>query len=815
MTVVRRFTLPIPIPLNQTVPAIQFDVEGAEAALRPEVEFCTHLLPAMAQHLPLQLSAPLDSTLNGNTERIMNLLDEWFPTLSPVSIEPGPCVAPPATPPTAPTRTALFFTGGVDSFHTLLRDRELIDALVIVIGFDLQPEQTTLCQQTIAMARDVAAHFGKELVVVTTNLRTHFDTCLGWGKTHGAALAAVSHLLAPSFGRTMISSSFRMDQTHPWGTHPDLDPLWSSSRMSILHRHAHTGRVDKIRELAADPFVLRHLRVCWKNTDDAYNCGRCPKCIRTRFSLDLAGAPPDAAPFATPFDPALLIDIARTLPPESPDHIFIPELAEAFRTAGRTDDTIARALLAAEAALPSRPEVSIPLVLDVGPSVITTDAHRVTLTAPVTCGAVRTELHVSVPMHTPPPRCGDAHAVWFLLQAMRSGCDLRLRDPVSADLLAHLDEAQAIIITLPVFAGLRRIRILADHIEPPLPPPPSGHPYAAAFGGGIDGWCTLLQNRDTVSHILHLHGIDQAFPDPTYKEMVSDWLRQSAERGGVGLIEADTNLRQVLVIELGGRWDETFSMAPYGLAHLLQPMFAGFRLGSDLTYNELQQCYITTKYHPLLAPLLSSSATQIITDGMDQPRHAKAAWLAAHHPWVPPLLQVCTARITSDFRGGRNCGVCEKCLRTLAAFRMCGALELAQPGFDAPFDLTRLATTSIPSGVLGEIRVLYHLAMLNELKTRGTDAPLQQALAGLIARSRAAWPCGPQTSITDPIPHWTASPAWPSWVHDQAAHLLDRALPGADPTLIRNTLNAEVLTLWPTLVRQMIAARIRGNRGPT
>lgn len=813
MTVVSRFALNIPPPLNRPVAAIHFEVDGAEAALSPEVELCVHLIPAMAQGLPLQLSAPLDSVLTGNTARITALLADWFPTLSPVSIEPGPRVATPAPPPPVSTRTALFFTGGVDSFHTLLRDRDTIDALVIVIGFDLQPEQTSLCQQTIAMARNVADHFGKELVVVTTNLRTSFDTHLGWGKTHGAALAAVSHLLAPSFGHTLVSSTFQTDQLYHWGSHPDLDPLWSSSRIRIHHCHVDTGRVDKIRALAAAPFVLRHLRVCWKNTDDAYNCGCCPKCLRTRFALDLAGAPLDAAPFATPFEPSLLIDIARNLPPESPDHLFIPELTEAFREAGRTDDPIARALFTAEAALTPPPSVSAPPVLEVGPSTTTADGHRVTLTAPVTCGTVRTELRVAVPMHTPPPRCGDAHMVWFLLQAMRSGCDLHVRDPVSADLLEHLNQAQDIIVTLPVFAGLKRIRIIAERVETPLPAPPAGHPYAASFGGGIDGWCTVLQNRDTVRHVLHLHGIDQAIPDPVYKETVSRWLKESAERGGVELIEADTNLRQVLVIELGGRWDETFTMAPYGFAHLMQPVIAGIRLGGDLTYNEFQQCHVTTKYHPLLDPLLSSSGTRIMTVGMDQSRHVKAAWLATHHPWVLPLLQVCIARITSNFRGGRNCGACEKCLRTLAAFRMCGALDLAQAAFDAPFDLARLAATSIPPSSVGEIRMIYHLTMLNELKGRGTDLPLQHAFAGLIANSRATWPHGHQASITDPFPRWAASPAWPQWVHDRAEDLLDRALPGADPALIRTALDVDVLSLWPRLVRQSIAAKFRGKQG--
>lgn len=805
-----RVSLPIPHPLNRPVPSVDFTVDGAEGALSPAVELCTFLYPAMAQHLPLQLSAPLPSPLAENTERIMSMLSDWFPSLTPVAIE-APSGVPPTSPRPAATRTALFFTGGVDSFHALLRDRDTIDALVLVIGFDLRPDQTALCAQTIGMLRSVADHFGKQAVVVTTNLRPLFDTCLGWGKTHGAALAAVSHLLAPSFGHAFIASSFRHDQIYPWGTHPDLDPLWSTDTMQIHHRHADTGRVDKIRDIAADPFALRHLRVCWQNTDDTYNCGRCAKCLRTRFALDLAGAPPDAAPFAIPFEPERLIELTARLAPESPDRIFLPEMTAAFRAAGRTDDRVARALFAAEAAIPPLPVTVTTPDLEVGPTRITTADGRVSLATPVEYGAVRTELRIAFPMATPPPRCGDAHAVWFLLQAMRLGADLHLRDPVSSDLLDRLDQAQQFLASHPSFDGLRRIRIRVDQVAPPLPPSSPGHPFAAAFGGGIDGWHTLLRNRDTTRYIVHLHGIDQIVPDPAYKAMVSSWLQDSAHAAGVDLIEIDSNLRQVLVRDLGGRWDEAYAFAPYGLAHLLQPVCAGLRLGGDLSYAELQQCRVATKYNPLLNPLLSSAAVHLINDGMDTYRHEKVAWLAEHHPWVLPRLQVCTSRLTSDFRGGRNCGVCEKCLRTLAALRMCGALDLAQSAFDAPFELDRLIATTIPVSGISEVKITFHLTMLRALKERGTDPELQQALAALVFRSRATWPKGPQASITDAYPRWQASPAWPSFVHDHAEHLLDLALPLADPREVRGGLDAAVLDLWPKLVRQSVARRFRAG----
>jgi hypothetical protein len=48
----------------------------------------------------------------------------------------------------------------------------------------------------------------------------------------------------------------------------------------------HAWRRDqKVRDLAREPLVQRHLRVCWENRAPAGNCGRCVKCLRTALLL--------------------------------------------------------------------------------------------------------------------------------------------------------------------------------------------------------------------------------------------------------------------------------------------------------------------------------------------------------------------------------------------------------------------------------------------------------------------------------------------------------------------------------------------------
>jgi hypothetical protein len=91
-----------------------------------------------------------------------------------------------------------------------------------------------------------------------------------------------------------------------WGTHPGLDPLWSTETLEFVHDSALRGRLPKIALVATNPVARRTLRVCWHNPDDAYNCGRCEKCLRTMAGLVLHEA----------------LDQVETLPPRLDPEAF-------------------------------------------------------------------------------------------------------------------------------------------------------------------------------------------------------------------------------------------------------------------------------------------------------------------------------------------------------------------------------------------------------------------------------------------------------------------------------------------------------------
>ena len=185
--------------------------------------------------------------------------------------------------------TACFFSGGVDSFYTVLTRRPMLTHLIFVHGFDL-PLDSELRQPAALAAREVAAALGLELIEVETNVRSLIDRYVSWELCHGAALASVGLLFQERFRKILIPSTHSYADLTPWGSHPLLDPLWSTELTEFVHDGTHATRVEKCLAVADSDIALRHLRVCWENRDGRYNCGECEKCLRTMISLAAAEA---------------------------------------------------------------------------------------------------------------------------------------------------------------------------------------------------------------------------------------------------------------------------------------------------------------------------------------------------------------------------------------------------------------------------------------------------------------------------------------------------------------------------------------------
>lgn len=264
---------------------VWYEADGLELVAAPEVFASAFLVPAMIKGAPLRVEGGLSNVWKKNAAQLMALFHGWwgYPVVE-ILTDDAPPIAPVAN-----GRTGLFFTGGVDSFYSLLRSGMEIDDLVYVFGFDVRLREADRFEDVRSHLEAVAAASGKPLVIVRTNLRDHplfgqFD----WGYTHGGALAAVAHALT-GVSAMVISSSYARASAHPWGSHWQSDPLWSSETLQMIHFGEEVLRSDKLTQIAGNSLVQRHLRVCWKNSDNHMNCCRCEKCVRTMLALHTCG----------------------------------------------------------------------------------------------------------------------------------------------------------------------------------------------------------------------------------------------------------------------------------------------------------------------------------------------------------------------------------------------------------------------------------------------------------------------------------------------------------------------------------------------
>lgn len=270
--------------------------------LTPSIEacLCMTLLPAMSQGAAVQARGPVSPRLLAATDRIMDVVCGWQPSLHRVKIEGA---VPRSAAPAAGSRVGTFFSGGLDSFFTLLKHRDEITDLIHIYGFQRQPSDIALRQRTSELVRRAGAEFGKNVIEVESNYRSFLKPYVSHTHlAHGASLATVGHLLGPEFHRIYIAATYHRDALFPWGSHPDLDPLWSTESLDVVHDGCEATRVDKARLVAQSDIALQSLRVCHHNPRENLNCGECEKCIRTMINLAAVGGLERCHTFAKPLD---------------------------------------------------------------------------------------------------------------------------------------------------------------------------------------------------------------------------------------------------------------------------------------------------------------------------------------------------------------------------------------------------------------------------------------------------------------------------------------------------------------------------------
>jgi hypothetical protein len=257
------------------------------------------LVPALLRREPLQLDPPVSGRLLRAHPRVQDLLTTWYPRLRHVPVTATAAPVEAATPaPADPRVVAAFFTGGIDSCFTLIKNRvhasaivEPITHLIFVKGFDGRLADAEPLAESERHLSRIAARHGCELVPVETNLRDELDGA--WQELHhGSALAAVALALSGGVRMAYIGGSYAYSElARANGSHPLLDEAWSTDQLSLIHDGCEITRVGKLAAIAEiEPMLLDELRICWFGSKGGpRNCGVCGKCVRTAVILRAIG----------------------------------------------------------------------------------------------------------------------------------------------------------------------------------------------------------------------------------------------------------------------------------------------------------------------------------------------------------------------------------------------------------------------------------------------------------------------------------------------------------------------------------------------
>lgn len=266
---------------------IRFEAQGASLEPSPDALVALLLPLAMRAGVPLDLDTPISPRLSSAVPRIESLLHAWFPDRF-AHVDVRVPLGKPLTP--GPGRTACFFTAGLDSFCEVARLQGEIDDLIYVQGFDVPPGDEARARDADRVVQTAARELDMKLLKVDTDLRALSDRFLTWEEYHGAGLGAVALMLGERYTRVLIASSHGGDDLSPWGSHPVLDPLWSTERTDVVHSGYGLTRIDKAAIVRRCDVALRWMRVCYLPPDGRINCGACEKCLRTAVNLAAVGA---------------------------------------------------------------------------------------------------------------------------------------------------------------------------------------------------------------------------------------------------------------------------------------------------------------------------------------------------------------------------------------------------------------------------------------------------------------------------------------------------------------------------------------------
>lgn len=272
----------------------------------------------------------------------------------------------------------------------------------------------------------------------------------------------------------------------------------------------------------------------------------------------------------------------------------------------------------------------------------------------------------------------DGILIGLLNYAMRKNHNIRCYLPISEDLYYNLT---SILIPNLVKANQELHEILIDC--PVISKPLEGFVAGTGISCGVDSLYALLSAQQSsldkfkVTHLL-CNNVGQHGEGEKAKKLYEKRIHRSrafANEFSYELVECNTNLQELFPQNHFQSHTYTNLFPIISLGNLFRIYYyasSGFR------YNEITlSSQAPGAYEPILLPILSYSGVNIYSGGVNVSRMDKLRAIINYTPSYK-YLNVC-------FNENENCGICEKCVRTITALYALGELDKYNSVFNVSY----------------------------------------------------------------------------------------------------------------------------------
>jgi hypothetical protein len=294
--------------------------------------------------------------------------------------------------------------------------------------------------------------------------------------------------------------------------------------------------------------------------------------------------------------------------------------------------------------------------------------------------------------NVPVPQVLDGFVFGIVFYAMRLGQSIRVHGAMSRDALRNLNELQEAWCSWRP-GRYQKVDISAEQIVDSV----NGEhekPAIAAFSGGVDSTFTLLRHAtgklSLASYplkeaVLLVHGFDVPLDSPEHLEALKERTAPLLKELQLGVRVIRTNMKELDLQD----WEDSHGSQLASCLHNYSHKFSYGLIGSSEPYNAL---VLPWGSNPATDHLLSGGTFRIVHDGAGYSRTEKVSQIATN-PTATRTLKVCWEGKETF----RNCGVCEKCVRTRLNFLAVGVSD--PTCFTTPLDIRQIKAIPLRNDV--------------------------------------------------------------------------------------------------------------------